>query len=173
MSRFLVRRLGAGVIQVIAVTLLAWILFFVIARFTGASPAVRIAGRNPSPARVAEVAKRIGADRPYWRQYLSFLSGVLHGDFGYSFDQGRSVSSIIFPAAAATASLVIGAAVLWMLIAIPLGAYGALHPRSTGDVAVRVVAVIGMSIPIFWVAPMFSYLFAYQPTQGLLFGFKV
>lgn len=173
MNRFLLRRLGAGVVQVIAVTLLAWVLFFVIARFTGASPEVRIAGRNPTPERVAEVAKRIGTDRPYWQQYLSFLWGVLHGDFGYSFDQGRSVSSIIFPAAAATASLVIGAAVVWMLVAIPVGAYGALHPRSFGDVAVRIVAVIGMSIPIFWVAPMFSYLFAYQPTQGLLFGFKV
>ncbi|HEY1279007.1 MAG TPA: ABC transporter permease, partial [Acidimicrobiales bacterium] len=112
-------------------------------------------------------------DRPYWQQYLSFLKGIAHGDFGYSFNQNRPVSDIIFPAAVATASVVLGAAVMWMLIAIPIGAYGALHPRSAGDVSGRVFAILGMSIPIFWVAPMLSYILAYQPTQGVLFGMHI
>jgi peptide/nickel transport system permease protein len=172
-SRFVVRRLGAGIVQVIAVTFLAWFLFFVIARFTGATPALRIAGRNPSPERIAEAERILGVDEPYWKQYLDFLWGVSHGDFGYSFNQSRPVSEIIYPAATATASLVLGAAVVWMLVAIPIGAYGALHPRSVGDVGGRVFAILGMSIPIFWVAPMLSYLLGYQPTQGVLFGFHI
>jgi peptide/nickel transport system permease protein len=170
---FVLRRLGAGIVQIVAVTFLAWFLFFVIARYTGATPAVRIAGRNPSPERLAQVEKILGVDQPYWRQYLDFLGGVAHGDFGYSFNQNRPVSEIIWPAATATASLVLGAAVVWMLIAIPIGTYGALHPRSAGDVGGRIFAILGMSIPIFWVAPMLAYLLAYQPTQGELFGLHI
>ena len=90
-TRFVVRRLLGGVVQVVIITFLAWMLFFVIARFTGATPALRAAGRNPSPERLAEVSHRLGTDRPYLVQYLRFLGGIFHGDFGYSFvQQGRS-----------------------------------------------------------------------------------
>ena len=67
----------------------------------------------------------------------------------------------------------LGAAVLWLLIAVPIGAYGALRPRSFGDVIGRTFAILGMSIPIFWVAPMLSYLLGYQPTQGELVGLHI
>jgi peptide/nickel transport system permease protein len=170
---FVARRLLGGVVQLVIVTLLAWILFYVIARYTGASPALRAAGRNPTPERIAQAEKLLGTDKPYWQQYVSFLNGILHGDFGYSFNQRRPVSDIIYPAAAATASVVIGAAVMWMLIAVPIGTVGALRPRSAGDVMGRVFAIIGMSIPIFWIAPMLSYWLAYQPTQGELFGMSI
>ena len=173
MSGYLVRRLLAGFVQIVIVTLLAWVLFFVIARFTGATPALRAAGRNPTPERIAQAERMLGTNRPYWRQYLSFLGGVAHGDFGYSFNQRRPVSDIIWPAATATASVVLGAAVVWMAIAIPIGAYGAMRPRSVGDVAGRVFAIVGMSVPIFWVAPALSYLVAYQPTQGQLLGLHI
>ena len=172
-TRFVVRRLIGGVVQVVIITFLAWVLFFVIARFTGATPALRAAGRNPTPERVAEVAHRLGTDRPYIVQYLKFLGGIFTGDFGYSFVQQRPVSDIIFPAALATASVVIGGAIVWLIIALPVGAYGALRPRSFGDVMGRTFAIIGMSIPIFWVAPMLSYVLAYQPTQGILFGMHI
>ena len=173
MSRFVLRRLGAGVLQVVIVTFLAWMLFFVIARYTGATPALRAAGRNPSPERLAEVSHKLGTDRPYVEQYVRFLGGVFTGDFGYSFNQRRPVSDMIFPAARATASLVAGGAIVWMLIAVPVGAYGALRPRSAGDVMGRSFAILGMSVPIFWVAPMLSFVLAYQPTQGVLFGLHI
>ncbi len=173
MIRFVLKRLGGGVVQLIAVTFLTWLLFYVIASLTGASPALRVAGRNPSPERLAQVAHTLGTDKPYWQQYFHFLWGLVRGDFGFSFNQRRPVSEIIFPAAQATASLVIGAAVVWLLIAIPIGAYGAMHPRSIGDVGGRVFAILGMSIPIFWVAPMLSYLLAYLPTQGVLVGMHI
>lgn len=173
MMRFVVRRLGAGVLQVVIITFLAWMLFYVIARFTGATPALRAAGRNPSPERLAEVSHQLGTDRPYVVQYLRFLKGIFVGDFGYSFNQRRPVSEIVFPAARATASVVIGGALVWLLIAVPIGTYGALRPRSAGDVLGRTFAILGMSVPIFWVAPMLSFFLAYQPTQGVLFGLHV
>ena len=173
MTRFVVRRLGGGVVQVVIITFLAWMLFFVIARFTGATPALRAAGRNPSPERLAAVSHKLGTDRPYVVQYLRFLRGIFVGDFGFSFNQRRPVSNIIFPAARATAAVVIGGAIVWLLIALPVGAYGALRPRSLGDVMGRTFAIFGMSVPIFWVAPMLSFLLAYQPTQGVLLGLHI
>lgn len=173
MSRFVLRRLGGGVIQVVIITFLAWMLFYVIARFTGATPALRAAGRNPSAARLAEVSHKLGTDRSYAVQYLRFLKGIFSGDFGYSFNQRRPVSDILFPAARATAAVVLGGVVVWMLIAVPVGAYGALRPRSAGDVMGRTFAILGMSVPIFWVAPMLAFLLAYQPTQGVLFGLHI
>jgi peptide/nickel transport system permease protein len=173
MRRFVLRRIGGGVVQVVIITFLAWMLFYVIARFTGATPALRAAGRNPSPERLAEVSHKLGTDRSYGVQYLRFLKGIFVGDFGYSFNQRRPVSDILFPAARATASVVLGGAIVWLLIAVPVGAYGALRPRSVGDVMGRTFAIFGMSVPIFWVAPMLSFLLAYQPTQGVLLGLHI
>ena len=159
--------------QVVIITFLAWMLFYVIARFTGATPALRAAGRNPSAARLAEVSHKLGTDRSYAVQYLRFLKGIFSGDFGYSFNQRRPVSDILFPAARATAAVVLGGVIVWMLIAVPVGAYGALRPRSAGDVLGRTFAILGMSVPIFWVAPMLAFLLAYQPTQGVFFGLHI
>src|ERR1035438_8816008 len=114
MRRMIFRRLLGAVIQLFVVTILAWFLFFVIARFTGASPAQRIAGKTASAAQIALVARNLGLDRPYWQQYLIFLGHLLHGNFGFSYVQQRPVSAILWPATRATASLVLGAAVLWL-----------------------------------------------------------
>jgi peptide/nickel transport system permease protein len=119
------------------------------------------------------VAKNLVLDQPYWKQYLIFLGNLLHGNLGFSYVQQRPVSQIIWPAMRATASLVLGAAVIWLAVAIPVGAYGGLRPRSFGDVAGRTIAILGMSIPVFWLAPVIAYLLGYQPTQGKLFGLPI
>jgi peptide/nickel transport system permease protein len=155
---------------VLIVTLFAWLLFYVIARFTGASPAQRIAGKTATTAQIAQVAKLLGLNKPYWQQYLIFLGHLAHGNFGFSYVQMRPVSNILWPALRVTTSLVLGAALLWLLVAAPIGALGAMRPRSFGDVAGRAVSVLGMSIPVFWLAPMISYFLAFQPTQGRLLG---
>jgi peptide/nickel transport system permease protein len=170
MRKVVIQRLGGALVQVLAVTLFAWLLFFVIARFTGASPAQRIAGKTATASQVAEVARLYGLDKPYWEQYLIFLNHLIHGNFGFSYVQQRPVSAILWPATRATASLVLGAAAIWLAVAAPIGAWGGLHPRSAGDVAGRAVAILGMSIPVFWLAPMMSYFFGYQPTQGRILG---
>jgi peptide/nickel transport system permease protein len=173
MRRIVGQRLLGAVVQVLIVTLFAWLLFYVIARFTGASPAQRIAGKNATPVQIALVAKTLGLNKPYWQQYLIFLNNLLHGNFGFSYVQMRPVAAILWPATRATASLVLGAAVIWLLVAAPVGGYGGLRPRSFGDIAGRAVAILGMSIPVFWLAPLISYFFGYQPTQGDLLGLHI
>src|SRR6202161_2070252 len=143
MIRLAGTRILGALVQILVVTLLAWLLFYVIARFTGASPAPRIAGKTASQAQIALVAKNLGLNQPYWRQYLTFLGRLLRGNFGFSYVQQRPVSQILWPALRATASLVLGAAVVWLSIAIPLGSYGGLRPRAFGDVAGRGIRVRG------------------------------
>jgi peptide/nickel transport system permease protein len=170
MRRIVINRLLGAVVQILIVTLFAWLLFYVIAKFTGASPAQRIAGKEATPQQVALVARQLGLNKPYWQQYLIFLDHLIHGNFGFSYVQMRPVSQIIWPATRATASLVLGAAVIWLAAAVVIGGYGGLRPRSAGDITGRVLAILGMSVPVFWVAPLVSYFFGYQPTQGRVLG---
>ncbi len=171
--RFVMRRLLAMVLQLMTITLLAWGLFFVIADLTGSSPADRVAGKTATPERIAQVEHILGTDRPYYEQYLRFAWHALHLDFGYSFVERRPVSDIVLPAAGTTASLVVGAAVLWMAIAIPVGLVGATRPGGLADRALMVAVLIGISMPVFWLSPMLSYYLAYEPTQGRLFGLGI
>ena len=161
------------VIQVIIVTLIAYVLFFVVSAVTGATPAERIAGKGATPEQVALVAKLLGTDRPIYEQYMSFLAGAIHGDFGYSFAYRRPVSDLLLPAAAVTSSLVGVAAVLWMGMAIPIGIAGALNVGSRVDRFLTTLTQIGISAPVFWVAPMLVYFFAFLPSQGKILGINV
>ncbi len=170
MMAFALRRLGAGLLQLLMITFLAWALFYLVAGFTGANPAERIAGKAASRAQIRRVAHQLGTDSPLYEQYGLFLWHLGHGNFGYSYQQRRPVSDIVFPAAKTTASLVFGAAILWTLIAIPIGVVGALWPRSHLDRLLMILILLGLSMPVFWLAPMLSYFLGFEPTQGRLFG---
>ena len=169
-GRFLVRRLLAGIVQIVLITLVAWSLFFVLASATGAGPAERIAGKAATAEQVRAIAHRLGTDAPYPLQYARFLGRLARGDLGYSYVQRRPVADIVFPAAGATASLVGVGAFLWLLLAIPLGTIAALRPRSATDRLLMGASLVGMSVPSFWLAPLASFYLAFQPTQGSLLG---
>jgi peptide/nickel transport system permease protein len=170
MIRYATHRLAVAAMQVIIITFVAYALFFLIADLTGANPAQRVAGKGASPARIREVAHVIGTDRPYYAQYAHFLWRLAHGDLGYSFQRRQPVAQIVLPAAGVTASLVLGAAVIWLFIGIGVGLVGALKPRSPTDRTLTVAVQTAIAAPVFWIAPMIAYLLAYQPTQGHLFG---
>jgi peptide/nickel transport system permease protein len=170
MTVFILRRLAGGLVQLVTITLITWAMFFLISGLTGASPAERFAGKTASQAQIDRVAHQLGTDRPYWEQYVEYDWRLLHGDFGYSYGEERPVSDIIFPAAATTASLVLGAAFLWLMVGSLIGLAGALRPRGWTDRGLMAVALLGISIPVFWLAPMVSYVLAYQPTQGHILG---
>jgi peptide/nickel transport system permease protein len=171
--RYATRRLVAAAIQLLIITFVAYVLFFLIADLTGANPAQRVAGKGASPARVRQIAHIMGTDRPWYAQYAHFVSQLARGNLGYSFQRRQPVSQIVFPAAGVTASLVIGAAVLWLVIAIAVGLVGALRPRSLLDRVLTIGVQTAIAAPVFWVAPMLSYLLAYQPTQGRLLGISL
>jgi peptide/nickel transport system permease protein len=168
--RYAARRLIAAAAQLLIITFVAYALFFLIADLTGASPAQRVAGKGATPERVREIAHIMGVDRPWYLQYAHFVGHLARGDLGYSFQRRQPVSDIVIPAAGVTASLVIGAAVVWLVISIIVGLVGALRPRSLIDRVLTIGVQTSIAAPVFWVAPMLSYLLAYQPTQGRLLG---
>lgn len=170
MIKYVIRRLGVALFQLLFIAFVAYFLFFVIAEATGADPAQRIAGKAATPERVAEIARALGTDRPWYEQYARFIGNLTQGDLGYSYMKRRSVAEIVLPATKVTLSLLAGAAILWTIIAIPVGVVGALWPRSASDRVLAVLIQAAISAPVFWVAPMLSYWLAYQPSQGKLFG---
>jgi peptide/nickel transport system permease protein len=171
--RYATRRLTAAFVQLLIVSFVAYAIFFLVADLTGASPARRVAGKGASPERVHEIAHLMGLDRPWYAQYADFVWKLAHGNLGYSFVLREPVSQIVFPAAGVTASLVAGAAVLWLAIALVVGIVGALRPRSALDRVLTVAVQTSIAAPVFWVAPMLSYLLAFEPTQGRLLGLSL
>ena len=171
--KFVVRRLLIGVGQVLIVTLLAYVLFYVISGVTGASPAERVAGHAATPAQVARVAHLLGTDKPIYTQYLDFLDHIIHGNFGYSYLQRRPVTQIILPAAGVSMSLILVSVVIWLALAIPIGLISALRPGSFIDRVLMTCAQTAIAIPVFWLAPILAYLLAFEPNQGKFLGISL
>ncbi|MBA3347183.1 MAG: ABC transporter permease [Actinobacteria bacterium] len=159
MFQYLIRRiLWAGVLF-LAVTMVTYVIFFLVP----ANPARLAAGQSATPERVREVEKFLGVDQPVYIQYVKFLKRlVLEGSLGQSFVTRQSVNEEIFRAAPVTASLVFGAMILVLLVAIPLGIFSALRPRSLLDRAAMTYVLIGISLPSFWIGLVLAYVVGFK-----------
>ena len=159
MIRYIIRRLLWAVVLFIAVTVVTYIIFFIIP----ADPARAVAGRNPTPAMIEDARHYLGIDKPVYIQYLRFLKRlVLEQNLGRSFMNRESVNSEVGKAAPVTASLVFGGAVAWMLIALPIGILSALRPRSILDRASMTFVLIGISAHPIWIGLIFIYFFSFK-----------
>ena len=158
MTRYVIRRLLWSVMLFLAVTMVAYILFFIIP----ADPAKQFAGKGANPDTVAKAKHDPGLDRPIYYQYYTFLKRlVVHQDLGHSWYNRESVNTIIKDAAPVTASLVLGGAFFWLLLAIPLGILSALRPRSLLDRAGMTFVLIGISAHPIWIG-YFAYFVGYR-----------
>ena len=136
MIGYIIRRLIWVVLVVLAVTLVAYTIFFVL---PSTDPAVAFAGRNPTPELVAEVRQQLGLDKPVPVQYGLYVKRLVLGDqygwpgLGLSYNTRSPVRDEIFKRASITLQLAIGGAILWLLIGIPIGVFSALKRRSAAD----------------------------------------
>jgi peptide/nickel transport system permease protein len=159
MLRYLIRRFLWAWVLFLAVTLVTYVIFFLVP----ASPARLAAGQSATPERVAEVEKFLGLDQPVYVQYWRFLKRlVVDRSLGESFINRQSVNGEILRAAPITASLVFGAMILVLMLAIPLGIFSALKPRSLLDRAAMTYVLIGISLPSFWIGLVLSYIVGYR-----------
>src|ERR1051325_1096067 len=159
MYRYIVRRLLWAIVLFIAVTMVTYLIFFVIP----ADPAVLAAGRSARPADVARARHYLGLDHSVPYQYGLFLKRlIVDQSLGRSFVNRRTVNSMVGEAAPVTASLVFGGAILWMLCAIPIGVLSALKPRSLMDRSAMVFVLIGISMPVVWIGLVLQYLFGFK-----------
>src|ERR671930_37539 len=159
MLRYLVRRMLWAVVLFVAVTLVAYVLFFLIPN----NPARLVAGQAATNAEVKRAEHFLGTDRPFYVQYAKFLDRlVIPQDLGFSFANRQSVNGIVGNAAPVTASLVLGGAVFWMLLALPIGILSALRPRSLLDRASMTFVLIGISAHPIWIGLIFAYFFGFR-----------
>jgi len=159
MVRYLIRRLIWAVVLFFAVTVVSYILFFIIP----ANPAKQACGQACSKADVDRVAHNLGTDRPVYYQYYKFVKNLIWDQsLGFSYFTRQSVNVIVGNAAPVTASLVFGGVILWMLIAIPVGVLSALRPRSLLDRLSMTFVLIGISAHPIWIGLIFAYVFGFR-----------
>lgn len=158
MLRFLLRRLLFGVL---VVWLVATTVFF-LAFAAPQDPAVKMAGKQATPEVIELVRQRLQLDDPILVQYGRFLTDMVQGDLGFSFFHDLPVSAMILDRLPVTASLVAGAAVLWLVFGIAIGVLSATRPRSLLDRAVTGFVLTGISMPTFLVALVLIYLLFFR-----------
>jgi len=129
MLRFLVRRTGQGALVLWLISMVVFALFFVVPN----NVARTLAGRQATAQTVALIERRLGLDLPLWQQYVGFVGRALRGDLGYDYYHQVPVTTIIGQALPVTLSLVIGAAILWLVLGIFNGVVSAVRARSFLD----------------------------------------
>ncbi len=161
MLTFIIRRLLWTVLVMFVITLIVFIIFF---KTPGVDPARSLAGRNSSPQVLAEIRAQLGLNRPFPIQYGIMMKKIfITRDLVSYSNQGVRVVQEVFAATPATLSLVFGAAVLWVVVAIGVGIAAALLRGTVFDPLLMVVALVGVSAPVFWVGQIVNML-----SQGTL-----
>jgi peptide/nickel transport system permease protein len=174
MLTFIVRRLLWTVLVMFVITVIVFIIFF---KTPGVDPARALAGRNSSPQILAEIRAQLGLNKPFFVQYGIMMKKIfITRDLVSYSNQGVLVVPEIAAAAPATLSLVFGAAVIWVVMAVAVGIAAALLRGTVFDPLLMVVALVGVSAPVFWVgqlANMISqgglhstFLFSWVPPLG-------
>lgn len=155
MLRYVLRRAVLAIAVAITVSLAT---FFLLNFAT--DPAQALAGEDATPEVVAQIREEYGFDKPLAVQYLHWLGGLAHGDFGRSYHWRSPVGALIATHAPVTIRLALMALVITILVAIPLGAIAALRPNSFVDRLALSVAVGAQAIPGFWLGLVLIIVFA-------------
>jgi peptide/nickel transport system permease protein len=160
MARFIVRRTMSAIALLVATSIVVFGIFEVIPSY---NPARAIAGRNANPQTVQIVARKFGFNKPFYAQYANTMKLIFTGQVIDYQDQLNVVDQFKsrFPA---TLSLVIPSALIWLLAAIVLGSISALKAGRFADRALTVLAIVGVSIPIFLLGAVLLYWFTFRFT---------
>jgi len=172
MGRYVVRRLLWTVLVVLIVTLLTFIIFYVM---PPGNPAVRFAGKQPTPELIAEVEHNLGLDRSLPEQYGLFVKRLFLGDgdecpvgisgcgwpgLGVSYDSRTAVREEMINRTPRTLALIVGAATIWLIMGVSIGVVSALKRRTIWDRLAMGFALFGISAPVFWLGLVALYIFS-------------
>ena len=162
MGRYVIRRLLWATLVVLIVTLLTFVIFYVM---PPGDPAVRFAGKQPTPELIAQVREQLGLDKSLPEQYVLFLKRLVTGDeygwpgLGFSFDSRTPIIDEIKQRTPRTVSLALGAAVIWLIMGVTIGIISALKRRSFADRFAMGFALFGISAPVFWLGLLALWIF--------------
>ena len=166
MTAFMLRRLLQTAFTVVGTTLVVFFSLYL----AGGDPAEVIAGDTATLAQIERIRQFYGFDQPLWTQYGRWIRGVVVGDFGRSIQGGWPIFPSLVRAFSVSLQLAVMALALAILVGVPIGIYAALRRDTYADLAVMAGAVLGMSMPGFWIALMLVLIFAVQlgwvPSSG-------
>jgi peptide/nickel transport system permease protein len=146
----ILRFVGRRLLQLIPVLLGVVVLTFLLVRVLPGDPIRTILGPNATEADAAAARARFGLDQPLWRQFLDYVSGLVTGDFGTSIQSGTAVGDEMAVRIGPTLELVVIAVAIAVVLATVLGIWSARRADRLGDHSIRVFALVGNSIPEFW-----------------------
>ena len=158
MARFAVRRVGQMLLVLFAVSVLTFLIFNVL---PGGDPALRMAGRQPDPGQLERIREEWGFNDPLYVQYVQTMKQVLSGDL-ISYTTQQNVWDELKGRIPRTFALAIGAAILWMIVATALGLYTAMRAGRVSDRLVTILALVGISMPVFWIGALVNYYLGFK-----------
>ncbi|HEV2094295.1 MAG TPA: ABC transporter permease [Rubrobacter sp.] len=144
--------MGRRILQLIPVLLGVSVIVFVMVRAIPGDPAQILLGQAATPGQVADVRERLGLDQPLPIQYLVFIKGALTGDLGDSLVVGQPVTTVLLDRFPATLELTLAALLFAVAVGVPVGVIAAVRQYSLVDKITSVVALSGVSMPVFWLA---------------------
>jgi peptide/nickel transport system permease protein len=158
MSRFLIRRLLLTIPVIVGVATLVFSLIHLVP----GDPVRAMLGDSASQSDIAEMRGRLGLDQPLYIQYGHFMKGAAMGDLGTSLRTNQPVATLILDRIPATFELAVAAMLASLVVAVPLGIIAAVKRGTAVDHAATTLALIGMSIPNFWLGPLLAIVFSVE-----------
>lgn len=158
MSHYLVRRSVLAGIVLLGVTFLT----FAIAQMIPGDPARLAAGPHASEESVARLRHEYGLDKPWPVQYMAFLVRLLHGDLGRSVQSDRSIAEDLQAFFPATVELTAAAMTIALVVGVPLGVLSAVRQNSALDHITRLLSLLGVAMPLFWLGLLLQLVFYYR-----------
>ncbi|HEU4972850.1 MAG TPA: ABC transporter permease [Gaiellaceae bacterium] len=162
MALYIARRLLWAGLVILVVLMIVFAVFYLL---PASDPALRFAGKSPTPESLALIRDRLGLDEPWWKQYAIFVKNFVAGDeygwpgLGYSFTGNVSVLSEVTERAPRTLFLIAGAAIIWLVVGVSIGVLSAVKRQSAADRAAMGFVLIGISSPVFWLGLMALWVF--------------
>jgi peptide/nickel transport system permease protein len=172
MVAWVIRRLIGMIAVLFGVSLLVYVVFILV---PGGDPAERMAGKNPLPENIVNIRKKWGFDKPFYVQYVKMMekagNGLIgkHGEYDIltSFQTRQNVANEIKRGIPATFSLCIGAGIIWLFFGILVGFFSAITAGRWSDRLITTFALIGVSMPVAWLAVVLRYFLAEKPTSPI------
>jgi peptide/nickel transport system permease protein len=158
MVSFVIRRLFGMAIVLIAVSFIVYVIFF---KIPGGDPAQRLAGRTATQGNITAIRHKLALDKPFYVQWGRMMQQLATGKL-ISYTDQLSVRSQIWQGIPVTFSLAIGAAIIWLFFGILVGVISAVTAGGVSDRGITVLALIGVSMPVFWLGIILRYFLAEQ-----------
>ncbi len=166
MGKYILRRM----VQSLIVLAGALVISFVILRVVPGDPAILMLSDMATPDEVERMRIALGVHEPIWVQFGIYLKQIVTGDFGLSYRRGTPALDLVLTYLPATIQLALAALLITIVVAVPLGIVAAVRKNSWIDNALSVAALLGQSLPVFWLGIMLILLVSVQlrllPTSG-------